>query len=53
MSIDESSSGEFWGFNYSTSATSWTLQKFDSKAEAYSLCFFQGKTQQKSYESYN
>ena len=39
---DVASTGGFWGFAFVSSA--WTLKKFDSKAEAYSLCSFTGES---------
>ena len=39
---DAASTGGYWGFGFANSA--WTLKKFDSKAEAYSLCSFTGES---------
>jgi hypothetical protein len=40
INIKASSSGSFFGFSFDGSV--WGLEKFDSVADAYSLCTFKG-----------
>jgi hypothetical protein len=41
MATDTTTSGSQWGLAYTNSA--WTLQKFDTKPNAFSLCTFTGE----------